>query len=57
VAELPLDVALIDLCGGGETGTQRMSGEFLPPLGFGKITPHPGGERRTLDQPGDVPVG
>jgi hypothetical protein len=57
VAELPLDVALIGLCGGGEAGAQGVSREFPPPLGFRKITPHPGGQRRALDQPGDVPVG
>jgi hypothetical protein len=57
MAELLLHVALISLRGGGKAGTQRMPGEFLPPLGFGKITPHPGGQRRALDQPGDVPVG
>ena len=32
VAELLLDVALVDLGGGGEAGAQRMSGEFLLPL-------------------------
>jgi len=57
VAELPLDVALIGLGGGREPGAQGVSGEFLPPLALRKITPHPGGQRRALDQPGDVPVG
>jgi hypothetical protein len=41
VAELPLDVALIDLCGRGEAGAQRVSGEFLPPLGFGRLADMP----------------
>jgi hypothetical protein len=37
VAELPLDVALIDLCSGSQAGPQRMSGELLASLGFGEI--------------------
>ena len=57
VAELPLDVALVGLGGCGEAGPQRMPGEFLPPLGLGKVPPNPGGERGTLHQPGDVLVG
>ena len=57
VAELLLDVALIDLGRGGEAGAQRMSGEFLAPLAFGEIAADAGGKRGALDQPGDVPVG
>jgi hypothetical protein len=43
VAELPLDVALVGLGGGGEAGAQGVSGEFLPPLGFRKISADPKG--------------
>ena len=57
VAELLLDVALVDLRGGGEAGAQRMPGEFSPPLGFGEIAPNAGSEGCSFDQPGDVPVG
>jgi hypothetical protein len=57
VAELFLHVAFVGLRGGGEAGAQRMSGELLPPLGFGQITTDAGGQRRTLDQPGHMLVG
>jgi hypothetical protein len=57
VAELPLDVALIGLCRRREAGAQRMSGKLLAALGFGEVTADAGGERRALDQPGDVTVG
>jgi hypothetical protein len=57
VAELPLDVALIGLCGSRKACAQGVSREFPPPLGFRKITTNPGSQRRALDQPGDVPVG
>jgi hypothetical protein len=39
VAQLLLHVAFIDLRGGGETGPQRMPGEFLPPFGLPKDRP------------------
>ena len=57
VAELPLDVALIDLGRCGEAGPQRMSGELLAPFAFGEIAADTGGERGALDQPSDMPVG
>jgi hypothetical protein len=57
VAELFLHVALIDFGGAGETGPQGMACEFLRPFGFRQAGADAGGERRALDQPGDVPVG
>ena len=56
MAELFLHMALVDLCRGGEAGAQRMAGEFLRPFALGEIAAYTGGERGTLDQPGDLLV-
>src|SRR5271170_1572856 len=57
VAELLLDVALVDLGRGGEAGAQRMPGELSFALAFGEIAAYAGGERGAFDQSGNVFVG
>ena len=48
MAELLLNVALIDLCSCGEASAQRMSGESSPPFGFAKIAADAGVDVQVL---------
>lgn len=54
MAELLLDVALVDLGRGGEAGAQRMPGELRLPLALRQIGPDAGGQGRAFDQPRDL---
>jgi hypothetical protein len=56
VAELGLYVAFFDLDRRRHAGAQRMSREFVLPVGFEKIATHARGKRRALDQSGDMLV-
>lgn len=50
MAKLVLDMPLIDLGGGSESGAQRMASELLRAFNLRKIAAHPGGKRRLLDE-------
>ena len=50
VAELLLDVALVDLGRGGEAGAQRVAGEKGRALGLGQVAAQAGGGGGALDQ-------
>lgn len=56
VAELLLDVALVDLGRGGEAGAQRVAGEQGRALGLGQVAAQAGGGGGALDQAGDLAV-
>ena len=57
VAEMALDMRLLDFRGAGEAGAQRMAGKRQFPFAFGKITANAGCHRGFLHQPRDVLVG
>ena len=57
VAEMLLNVSLLNLGGGGEAGAQRVAAERQATLAFGKIAAQARGERACLDKPDDVLVG
>jgi hypothetical protein len=57
VAEMPLNVGLFDLGGGGKAGAERMAAEREPPFALGKVAAQAGGEGACLHQPDDVLVG
>ena len=57
VAEMLLDVRLLDLGRGGEAGAQRVAAEREASLALGKVAAQACGERAFLDQPDDVLVG
>jgi|UPI0006479C6F hypothetical protein len=53
MAELLLHMTLIDFGRGGQTGAQRMTGEFGRPLVFAEVTMQAGGKGCGLDEAGD----
>ena len=57
VAEMLLDVGLLDLGRGGEAGAERMAAERQPPLALGQVAAQAGGEGAFLDETDDVLVG
>ncbi|MET3778153.1 hypothetical protein ABID20_003740 [Rhizobium alvei] len=50
VAELFLDIALIDLRRRGKAGAQWVTGKLQPPLDLRKIAPYARGQRRLLNK-------
>ncbi len=50
MAELLLNVTLIDLGRGCEASTQRVAGEFFRTLGLSEIRAHAGSQCRLLDE-------
>ena len=57
VAQMLLNVGLLDLGRGGEAGAQRMAAEREPPLALAKVAAKAGGQGACLDEPHDVLVG
>ena len=56
MAELLLDVALVDLCGGGKTRAQGVPGVEPQAFGRGQVGAQAGIESGALDQPDDMLV-
>ena len=56
MAELFLDITLVDLGRGGEAGAQRMAGKQLYPFGLGQLAANAGGKNGLLDEAGDLLV-
>jgi hypothetical protein len=57
MAELLLDIALLDLGRRSKPGSQRMAGEEQAAICVRQIRPDTGGKHRLLDQAGDMLVG
>ena len=56
MAELFLDVALIDFGRGCKAGAQRMTGEQFYPFGLGQLAANAGGKNGLLDEAGNLLV-
>src|ERR1700722_9720539 len=56
VAEMLLDMGLLDLGRGGQAGAQRMTAEGDPPLALRQVPAQAGGERARLHQADDMLV-
>ena len=54
MAELFLDIALVDFGGGGEARSQGVTGEQFYPFGLGQLAANAGGKNGLLDEAGDL---
>src|SRR5580704_1737411 len=57
MSEMLLDMGLLDLGGGGETGAERMATEREASLALRQVAAQAGGERAFLDEPDNMLVG